>query len=186
MTNERAALYERLLTYDAAIDEIERLRAQLLELCGTDNHLSTCDRSMGDSHPCTCGTRRIYRELKGLDATPGATNCGEDSASITSESSRPRELPIRKLRAALARYSYPPEHRVSAAEAECERLRAALSDATESLRDLGDHANADELSERGGLSVVSQQLEPTGGTLVGCPKCGRAHYLSSQCPQSRT
>jgi hypothetical protein len=38
----------------------------LLRLCGTDNHLRGCDRDMGDSHPCTCGTRAIYRKLKGL------------------------------------------------------------------------------------------------------------------------
>lgn len=46
--------------------EVERLQDWLLELCGTNNHLSTCDREMGDGHACTCGTRRIARALRGL------------------------------------------------------------------------------------------------------------------------
>jgi hypothetical protein len=43
-----------------------RLHTHLVTLLGVSNHLSTCDRSMGDSHPCTCGTQAIFRELHAL------------------------------------------------------------------------------------------------------------------------
>lgn len=45
---------------------IEVLRKLLINLCGKDNHLSHCDRMMGTTHPCTCGTRRAYRLIHGL------------------------------------------------------------------------------------------------------------------------
>lgn len=56
-----------------AADEIERLRGYLTTICGKRNHLAICDRAMGDSHACTCGTRAAMRYLAGLpDDTPTA------------------------------------------------------------------------------------------------------------------
>lgn len=76
MTNERSLLdrlrsgqheydYNDALMAEAA-DEIERLRVYLTTICGKRNHLAICDRAMGDSHACTCGTRAAARYLAGL------------------------------------------------------------------------------------------------------------------------
>lgn len=58
------------------VDEIERLQArvaklegyldQLLNQCAGD-HMTACEKTMGDSHPCTCGAteiRKHYRRLR--------------------------------------------------------------------------------------------------------------------------
>lgn len=80
MTNPRIALYERLLTYDVAIDEVVRLRTVL-------NLIRIGKNGQGYAIDAQALANEALQH--GPSATPGATTRGEDSVSITAESLRP-------------------------------------------------------------------------------------------------
>ena len=57
---------------DRLEDEIERLsdklirvRAMLYDVSGVPDHMTHCDRTMGATHPCTCGANAIRVLLEG-------------------------------------------------------------------------------------------------------------------------
>lgn len=103
-------------------------------------------------------------------ATPGATPPGEDSVSVSAESSRPRELLTSNQRCphGISLTANPPCH-----FCEHERVRAALQAAADSLRNMGCAVDADEAE--GALSGDSPpapqapifRVVLSGGQIVG-------------------
>lgn len=56
--------------YNALKVHATTMAIMLSRLIGTKDHVTHCDRTMGDSHPCTCGAQQAWHYLKTHAADP--------------------------------------------------------------------------------------------------------------------
>ena len=73
--------------WDSAKERIEVLESGLRQLLAVeDDHMTACDRTMGDSHPCTCGAIGVRLLLAGDSLR--CTDCGEEVADLQAHCER--------------------------------------------------------------------------------------------------
>lgn len=49
-------------------EKLKRVRVMLYDVSGAPDHMTHCDRTMGATHPCTCGANEIRKLLSASTA----------------------------------------------------------------------------------------------------------------------